>query len=169
MKKIFLIRHAKSSWKDTTCKDLDRPLNGRGRKNAPLLAKRAAKKWDSPKKIYCSPAKRAVETAEYMKIHWWKNEFCLAPSLYEQSKGFIFGLLKENQDEIDSVAYIFHNPSITNLSNLLLGNQINHIPTCGMIVLGLTKQSWKDLAPMSCQLLEFDYPKKDLHSGQIFD
>ena len=169
MKKIFLIRHAKSSWKDTTCKDLERPLNERGRRNAPMLAKRAAKKWAAPMKIFCSPAKRAVETAEYMKTHWWKNDFCLKTSLYEKSTEFIFELLKENKDEIDSVAYIFHNPSITSLSNLLLGNQVNHIPTCGIIVLGLPKHSWKDITPLSCKLLEFDYPKKVLNSGEIFD
>lgn len=162
MKKIFLLRHAKSSWSDPTLEDLERPLNNRGRMNAPQLAKRAALKWKSPKKILCSPAKRAVQTAECMKIHWWKKQdYELDSLLYEQSAHSILDLLKGNHEEVDSIAFIFHNPTITILSNLLVKEVIHHIPTCGLLTIGLSQSRWNQLEPGCCELLDFDYPKKN--------
>ena len=73
MKKLFLIRHAKSSWIDDTLPDRERPLNSRGRENAPLMAQRASKKWSRPELVLCSPAKRAIQTSEFFKEEWWKE------------------------------------------------------------------------------------------------
>ena len=64
MKKLFLIRHAKSNWNDHTLSDIERPLNHRGERNAPTMAQRAAYKWSKPDLILCSPALRARQTAE---------------------------------------------------------------------------------------------------------
>ena len=67
MKKIFLIRHAKSSWGEHGLKDIERPLNERGRRDAPMMAKFASKKWEPPGLVMISPAQRAVETAHFFK------------------------------------------------------------------------------------------------------
>ena len=95
MKKLFLIRHAKSSWDDATLKDFDRPLNKRGEQNAPLMAKRLKTKQITPDIIYASPANRAKSTALIFdallnpssKIQW-------IPTLYESSKETIITLIK---------------------------------------------------------------------------
>ena len=70
MKKIFLIRHAKSSWNDPDLSDLDRPLNRRGKENAPMMAKRMSLNWSPPEAVFCSPALRTRETAQFMAEHW---------------------------------------------------------------------------------------------------
>ena len=69
MKKLFLIRHAKSSWENPDLSDFERPLNNRGIQNAPVMAKRFIKKWNAPQILLCSPATRAKQTAEYFKTN----------------------------------------------------------------------------------------------------
>ena len=79
MKTLFLIRHAKSSWDDTALPDKDRPLADRGRRDAPKMGKRLAKRDVKPDLILSSPARRALTTAEIvakkldykLKISWW--------------------------------------------------------------------------------------------------
>ena len=73
MKTLFLIRHAKSSWKDSELKDDERPLNDRGNKDAPIMARRMAESWPAPDKIVCSQAQRALETAAIMNSFWWNE------------------------------------------------------------------------------------------------
>src|SRR5437899_11500650 len=64
MKTLFLVRHAKSSWDDTALPDKDRPLNDRGKRDAPKMGERLAKRGVTPDLILSSPAKRALETAQ---------------------------------------------------------------------------------------------------------
>ena len=59
MKTLFLIRHAKSSWNDSELKDDERPLDDRGNRDAPIMARRMAEIWPAPDKIICSQARRA--------------------------------------------------------------------------------------------------------------
>ena len=70
MKKLFLMRHAKSDWNDRNLSDFDRPLNDRGIRNAPEMGKRLLDKWGVPEKIYCSSARRTVENCHiYLSSH----------------------------------------------------------------------------------------------------
>ena len=162
MKKLFLIRHAKSSWIDDTLTDLERPLNSRGRENAPLMAKRSSKKWRRPELVLCSPAKRAIQTSEFFKEEWWKEaNNKVYPELYEGSPSIILDLLSSVADEIHSVVAVFHNPSITILTNLLAQEGISNIPTCGVVTLGFPEAQWQKLEVGSCLLEDYDYPKKN--------
>ena len=162
MKKLFLIRHAKSSWIDDSLSDLERPLNSRGRENAPLMAQNASKKWNRPELVLCSPAKRAIQTSEFFKEEWWKeanNKIC--SELYEGSPSIILDLLSSVADEIHSVVAVFHNPNITILTNLLAQQSISNVPTCGVVTLELPLLLWRKLEVGSCSLVDYDYPKKN--------
>ncbi len=162
MKKLFLIRHAKSSWNDDTLPDRERPLNSRGRENAPLMAQRASKKWSQPELVLCSPAKRAIQTSEFFKEEWWKEaDNKIYSELYEGSPSIILDLLSSVADEIHSVVAVFHNPSITILTNLLTQQRISNIPTCGVVTLGFPEAQWRKLEVGSCSMEDYDYPKKN--------
>ena len=163
MKKIFLIRHAKSSWTNSDLTDLERPLNERGLRDAPIMAKILSQKCDKPQLALCSPARRAISTAEIFESIWWKDlKTIVDPILYEGSTSTILDFLASIDDQIDTLVAVFHNPNITNLSNLLANANIRNVPTCGVVSLTLkTKvQKWKELQVGTCSLLGFDYPKK---------
>lgn len=161
MKKLFLIRHAKSSWDNPTLSDVDRPLNARGESNAPEMAKRLSEKWEAPELVLCSHARRAVQTAEKLGVIWWpEQELTICKELYEASPSMIIDLLSGVKNETLSVAVVFHNPSITILGNLLASIEIENVPTCGVVALEYENRNWRDLEVGSCRLLDFDYPKK---------
>ncbi len=158
-KKLYLLRHAKSSWKDFAIKDFDRPLNKRGKTDAPMMAKLIAEMGVSPDIILSSPAKRAKCTAEYFsKALDKKIEF--DDSIYEASPSQLLALVKEVFKHHKEVMVVGHNPSFTALSNMLLSDQkIENIPTAGIVAL-----AFKDghIENDTAQLLFFEYPKKQI-------
>ena len=120
MKTLFLIRHAKSSWDTPNLDDADRPLNSRGNRDAPIMAQRMASNWTAPELIFCSRAKRARETADILKQFWWKEkEIIVEGELYDASASDVLNFINEAPDAVDSMAFVFHNPTITFLSNIL--------------------------------------------------
>jgi hypothetical protein len=84
MKTLFLIRHAKSSWDDTALPDKDRPLDDRGRRDAPKMGKRLAKRDVKPDLILSSPARRALTTAEVIakKLDYKLKDIVVDDRLY---------------------------------------------------------------------------------------
>ena len=162
MKKLFLIRHAKSSWENPDLSDFERPLNNRGIQNAPVMAKRFIKKWNAPQILLCSPATRAKQTAEYFKYEFkHKTTEQISSELYEGSSSSIIRKISYISPEISNVAVISHNPNVTMLSNLLAQENIANVPTCGIVALRLECDTWKQLEVASCSLLDFDFPKRE--------
>ena len=84
MKMLFLVRHAKSSWDDTALPDKDRPLDDRGKRDAPKMGKRLAKRDVKPDLILSSPAKRALTTAEIIakKLDYKLKDIVVDDRLY---------------------------------------------------------------------------------------
>jgi phosphohistidine phosphatase len=163
MKTLFLIRHAKSSWSIPELDDLERPLNDRGNIDAPRVAERMEKNWPSPEKILCSQALRARETAEIMSQLWWKKHTIeIEVELYGASASSSLEIINRVPDEVNSLALVFHNPTITHLSNLLAQLSIPNVPTCGIVILELRVDSWKKLKEGTCKLLDFEYPKRKI-------
>ena len=161
MKTLFLIRHAKSSWDNPDLSDAERPLNDRGRRDAPLMARRMASNWSPPEGIFCSRALRARETADIMSQFWWKDrEIVIDGKLYEESASSILDFIAQKTKEIDSLALVFHNPTITYLSNVLASLSIPNVPTCGIVILKPKANTWEDLQPGKCELVDFDFPKR---------
>ena len=161
MKTLFLIRHAKSSWKDSELKDDERPLNDRGNKDAPIMARRMAESWPAPDKIVCSQAQRALETAAIMNSFWWNERSIeIDERLYHGGASLSLEIIARIPSEVKSLALVFHNPTITHLANLLAQLSIPNVPTCGIVVLRPEVASWGQVEPGNCDFLDFEYPKK---------
>ena len=160
MKKIFLVRHAKSYWGDQSLSDFDRPLNKRGKSDAPLMGKILKGKRVKPDLIISSPAKRAKKTAMVIadKICFPENKISFNEELYEASTNDILRVLKKIDEGHKSVMLFGHNPGLTLLNNFISDNYIDNIPTCGVVALEFDK-NWKELDKSSCTQLFFEYPK----------
>jgi phosphohistidine phosphatase len=160
MKKLYLIRHAKSSWKDTNLDDFERPLNKRGESNAPFMGKLLKEKKAKPDVILSSPALRAKATAEIIakKVNHSKK-IAYVEKLYEASVGDLLKALAEVGDEHD-VAFLFgHNPGLNAFAESCVDFERN-VPTCGVLEIEFDCDSWSQANAANARLVAFDYPKK---------
>lgn len=161
MKRLLLIRHAKSSWDDPSLTDFDRPLNERGKKDAPEMAKRLAEKKIKIDAFVSSPAKRARQTCKYFakEFDFKKKHVVLEPRLYEATEGNFYDVVKSLKDKWDSVVIVSHNPGITSFANSLSKTRVDDMPTCSVLALEVDVKKWKDFREAKKQFLFFDYPK----------
>ncbi len=164
MKKIYLIRHAKSSWDDATMDDFSRPLNGRGKRDVLFMAERLKKFHVKPNLIYSSPAKRAYKTAKEIAkvIEYDKKEIVCVDGLYESSYEAYLELIHQTNDKHNSLFIIAHNPTITEVGERLSGAILTNIPTCAIVCIAFEVESFKEIKEEDGHILFFDYPKKHL-------
>lgn len=161
MKQLILVRHAKSDWGDPSLNDFDRPLNGRGEQDAPVMAQRLL---DSKVKIdtfISSPAKRARKTARiFVKAYKVKKEdMIFHDELYGASENVFWDVIAKADNKADSIAIFSHNPGITDFANLLTSTRIDNIPTCGIFAVKADCKKWKDFGEAEKEFWFFDYPK----------
>ena len=162
IKSLLLVRHAKSSWEDLSQKDFDRPLNDRGKKDAPAIAKRLRKEKDTElDAIISSPAKRAFATAKFFadEFNVKKKNIIEKPELYEASIEDFYTAIESIDDDYDSVALFSHNPGITAFVNQQTNVHVDDMPTCAVFALQIKIKSWKDFRAAEKQFWFFDYPK----------
>lgn len=160
MKNLFLLRHAKSSWKDALIDDFERPLNKRGKRDAPQIAYRFSKRGFDVDLIISSSAKRTSDTAKiFADILRLKSETVFKKELYEASYQEILEVINHINEKFGNVLIVCHNPGVTNLVNYLSDNYIDNLPTSGIVGLS-TDLNWKEIKQNSCSFLFFDYPKK---------
>jgi phosphohistidine phosphatase len=135
---LYLLRHAKSSWKDPTLSDFDRPLNKRGRHDAPLIASRLLEQSICPDRILSSPAERAKCTAQIVGPKLGQT-ILYHPEIYEASATTLQHLVESELKTVDSLMLIGHNPGLTELHNRLCSEAIENIPTSGIVGLSFEK------------------------------
>ena len=159
-KQLLLMRHAKSSWENTAQSDFDRPLNDRGKHDAPIMAKRISEKF-TPELILCSPAKRTAKTArifcETLKLPDALIKF--ETQIYEAAVSDIIHLLRQVPDQFKNVMLVGHNPTITSLIGHLSNSFVDNVPTSGVALLHLDVSNWSLVTDQCGKLLWFDYPK----------
>ena len=160
MKTLYLARHAKSYWKDQSIPDFDRPLNSRGKRDAPFMGEVLKDKKVKPDLIISSPAKRTKKTAIEIasKIGYSDKKILYNEELYEASSNTIIKVLNKIDEKYSSVMIFAHNPGLTLLNNHISNNYIENIPTCGIVALQLDKK-WNELSKNTCKFLYFEYPK----------
>lgn len=165
MKTLILLRHAKSSWNDQTQRDIDRPLNERGRNDAPMMADRLSERGKIPQRVICSPALRTVTSAEI-----FANRLSIPRELIQHERQIYLGgpahllhLIQQQESNINCVMLVGHNPALTDFLNELCQDvHIDNIPTCGVAELQLPANSdWADLDFGKARLKVFDCPKFD--------
>jgi phosphohistidine phosphatase len=162
LKNLILVRHAKSSWKDETLKDIDRPLNKRGKRDAPFMGKLSKKLGIKPQLMITSPAERTYSTAKIFadELNYDIDKIEVNKNLYLADSDEMIDVIK-NLNENYSVVLLFgHNPGLTDLSNVLTDEEIENIPTCGVVSLTLQADKWNEIKAGSCTLNYFEFPKK---------
>ena len=162
MKKLYLIRHAKSSWKNPALRDIDRPLNKRGKHDAPLMGKRLSSYDVLPDAIISSPARRALKTARIIaeELGIARKTIDIRKELYPGEADRLLEMIRSFRDDDDDVVIVGHNPGFTELANLLADSNIDNIPTCGIFCVEFHTDTWKSVGKGAGALVFFDYPKK---------
>lgn len=160
-KQLLLIRHAKSSWADFSIKDFDRPLNDRGKKDAPVMAKRLVDKKIAIDAFISSPAKRARKTAEYFIAEYeqQKKEIIFIDELYLATPSVFASIVGKVSDQYNTIAVFSHNNGITDYANTLTDTRIDEMPTCSIFAVKADVQSWTGFANAKKEFWFFDYPK----------
>ena len=163
MKTLFIIRHAKSSWDASNVDDFDRPLNERGKRDAPRMGKRFKEKDIHPDWMVSSPAKRALSTAKRIAeaLKYKKDDIKSDRRLYHADEETILTVVKELKDNRNVVMLFGHNPGLTEFVNSLMdGSQdIDNIPTCGVVAFQFSIEHWTEVDWGKGKMLFFDYPK----------
>ena len=161
MKTLLLIRHAKSSWDNAIIKDFDRPLNDRGKKNAPEMASRLIKRKIDIDLFVSSPAKRAKTTATLFNREYKKNDqdIVFEKNLYHADPDIFYNVISKLNDKYKSAAVFSHNPGITEFANLLTETRVDNIPTCGIFAINIEIEKWSDFINGKKNFIFFDYPK----------
>ena len=161
MKSLFLVRHAKSSWSQPDVDDHDRPLNDRGKRDGPRMAKWLRSQGARPDALISSTAKRARRTARYFAKAFAidKGDVLHKATIYEAAPDALLRLIQDLNDDWDTVFLFGHNPGFTDLANLFPGAHIDNIPTCGIVRLEADIASWADFSPQTAEQRAFYYPK----------
>jgi phosphohistidine phosphatase len=143
MKTLFLVRHAKSSWNEPGLPDKDRPLNDRGKRDAPKMGERLAKRNVKPDLILSSPARRALKTAQIIakRLDYRLEDILVDDRLYAAEADDLLHVIRELGDKPKSVMLIGHNPELTELAHRL-SNKITQMPTCAVAELMFDAKSW---------------------------
>jgi len=161
-KRLTLIRHAKSSWKDESVTDYERGLNNRGERDAPMIGQRLFARDARPSLILTSTAKRARRTATLIaRAIGYPVEFIQGEQeLYLAEPEQMFHVIHRQDISFNDIILVGHNPGITELANELTNLRIDNVPTCGIVAMTATLKDWTELRPAACSLEYFDYPKK---------
>lgn len=163
MKTLLLIRHAKSDWSTPSLSDFERPLNERGKRDAPLMVKRLLDKKIKIDAFVSSPAKRAKKTASIFAKEYdnGKDEIIFYEELYAAPEEVFYDVIGKLDDRFDTVAVFSHNPGITDFANSLTDARIDNIPTCGIFAVKIKIKKWKDFKEGDKEFWFADYPKAE--------
>ena len=162
MKVLSIVRHAKSSWGDTSLPDRKRPLNKRGKRDAPIMGKRISDHGIRPSLIVTSPATRARTTAKIIAGELtYPNEFLQREDqLYLASLDEILDVIAAQDNGFNSLMIVGHNPGLTDLVNFLQPGLTINLPTAGVVSVQVDQDNWNLFEQPMTELLVHDWPKK---------
>ena len=161
MKRLVVVRHAKSSWKDPGLRDFDRPLSKRGKSDAPEMGRRLARRSLIPDRLLSSPAKRAIRTAEIIAgaIGFPAGRITRMDRLYGAGVADLLGILQRLDDAEQTVFLVGHNPGLTDLVNSICSAFLDNLPTCGLFCVDFEISSWKEIGRCRGRCVFMDFPK----------
>jgi phosphohistidine phosphatase len=165
MKRLYLLRHAKSSWKDTSLPDHDRPLAGRGRRAAKAIARHLREHGIEPELVLCSSARRARETLERIEPALATPTVRVEVDLYAASAPALLERLQAVPDTVESVMLIGHNPGLQDLALDLarrsptVGELAAKYPTAALATLEFSASNWQALDRDTGELIELVRPR----------
>ena len=161
MKQILIIRHAKSSWAEVGQRDFDRPLNERGLRDAPEMARRIMQRNIKIDLFISSAANRALTTAKLMmqEMKMGEAELIVKTELYHAPPSVILSSIQQLEENYHAIAVVCHNPGITLFANMIEGLSIDNVPTCGVLMLKTAVKEWKQVLIENLRFDFIDYPK----------
>lgn len=166
MKRLYLLRHAKSAWDDPTLRDRDRPLAPRGRKAAKRVGRWAKGHAIRPELVLCSPAVRARQTLERVLPGLGEPTVWFEITLYGAAAETLLARVRALSEEVDEAMLVGHNPGLHDLVLLLAapGPQLEraqaNVPTGALAELELGADRWADVAPGTARLARFVVPRE---------
>ena len=161
MKQVYLIRHAKSSWKDSSLRDIERPLNNRGKRDAPFMAAQMVAKGMQVDSICSSPSKRTQATAQafataldypFEAIEW-------EAAIYEATATTLMHIIQGWPDHWQTVALFAHNFACTDFANYYADPILDNVPTTGVVHIGFSTKKWVHVNSNNGKVLDFEYPR----------
>lgn len=160
MKRLHLIRHAKSSWDHSSLSDKERPLNKRGLRATKIMAQAILDVGCSFDAVFTSPAIRARTTIENIAANLPKHNINVKvdDALYTFSASSLLDWCRDLSDDLTDVTIVGHNPAITDLTNRLSGSVILNVPTCAYVQMEFDG-NWSDLGAGAAKLITFITPK----------
>ena len=162
MKILTIVRHAKSSWKDTGLSDRKRPLNKRGERDAPDMGRRIHEHGIRPSLIITSPAKRAWATAKIIarELNYPLEFLQREDRLYLASLDEILDTIVAQDNGFNNLMIVGHNPGLTDFANFLVPGLTNNLPTAGVVSVEIDQDDWSLYTQPQARLLVHDWPKK---------
>lgn len=159
---LFLVRHAKSDWAYEGLPDIDRPLNERGYRDAPLMAARVATLGHEPDRIVSSPAVRALTTALIFarQLEHDPAKIVIEPKLYEASPVAFTQVIATQPSDVNKLMVFAHNPTVTDVASALGRVAISNMPTAGIVCVRFDAPTWSEAVRSHGALEFFEYPKK---------
>lgn len=161
-RKLYIIRHGKSSWDHEGLSDIDRPLAERGTRGANTMVNRLMDNGLIPDLVFTSPASRALNTALIMTREWGLDPSLMQirDELYMAYVSEISEVVGEAPDEVANLAIFGHNPSFTLFANTFLEEPLDNLPTAGVVVVTLESDNWKGIDRSHVKHTYVDFPKR---------
>ena len=162
MKTLYLMRHAKSSWSFDALSDQERPLNDRGRADAPRMGQALAARRIKPDRLVSSPAVRALSTAVLVarELHFAPADIVVEPAIYQADVDTLLAVIRAQPDAAQAVLLTGHNPTITEVANQLSPSPLSDdMPTGAVVCLHFQTDNWADVQPANGEFYFYDYPK----------
>ncbi len=169
MKKVILLRHAKSSWDEAATEDHDRPLNKRGRASAPLISRWLSQRRHLPDVVLCSSSARTCETVSRMRSATPDlPEPVVERELYHASPSAMRDRLAKLPCDCDTVMLVGHNPGLGSLVRKMADGRENrrcrrayeHFPTGAAAVLELDLDDWSKIGFSQGRFVDFAVPRE---------
>jgi phosphohistidine phosphatase len=160
MKTLLLLRHAKSSWKESAMKDFDRPLNQRGLKAAPTIGRLMRKRKLQPDLVLSSPAERARQTTQLvLDAAGFKTELRYDERIYEASAARLFEIVSQIEDDANIAMLVGHNPGLEELLEALTG-AARSLSTAALACIEVDIERWSKLRAGENELAWLVKPKE---------
>ena len=160
MKKIIVLRHSKSSWKDLSLRDFQRPLNKRGKFDGPIMSRYLSSKIKKIDFLHSSSSIRTFETSKFFisKIEFKNIKY--DDNLYHVSAQSITNLIKNYSNKYNSAMIIAHNPGLTNFINLITNINLDNLPTTGIAIIDFDCEYWDNISIENSNLVDLKFPKQ---------
>lgn len=147
VKRLIFARHAKSSWNYPHLSDIERPLNKRGKKAAPIMGRALREQEMIPEAIFASPSVRTRKTSALLakQLEFPLEEIEIVDSFYGADPEMVAQFAKGLGDHLSTVMLVGHNPTWTSMSYRLTGEHLGNLPTSGILVIDFKIEQWADL------------------------